>query len=779
MSIFDDKPWATEYIGEGPARTFDDFYTTTVDPGTIDWWREPQDWEAWESGNLSKTKPVIPNRFPWEPVPITDKIKRVGVGIGSRMAETGRAAFGRIPPRIRTGLKWAGGIGLSIGAIYLYNRITAKDDAYNTIEGMPELGLASVQRKILTDFGSGYRGLLVGALMSVDDTALYLARTGRLDDLARYLQEVSIPKENEGYQTIEGMHPGGRGMATRIIRSNTPFGSKFRRFANWLIGGTVEETARAGGAGVFQRLTRFMQREGVRILQPRSVIGGKYGAAWAERIAKDKAATYSMIMGYEGKKEVAPVVAIDPEGVKRILSYRLGRPLSETESKRLAVPFAVAHEGTEALQVIRIAEKQGLRRWQDPEKIEAGMSMFNALRRTGRIGGHQGLLPIFNEIYSAALHSPEMFQMAKAYRLKELGAAAEKAMSMNDPAYWKEISKYVSTSRKIISNVERKLVPRIERARLMHIEGMPSGGMAHAMRPEPFKSPGGWLTRAFGSLFPKKAAPEVVAYMGESIAGKGLLSPARAASMAKGETLESFAGKLRGELTGQNIDIWTFRGKEGTAQYQELLQEFGTAHGVDVTAAKAGAFSVEMEGKRTVLMDVGSLRESFGRVSQRLGAPGKAVESEQFLNTVLYHEVLEAQSHAALTLRSKMGGHASSQVLIGEGGFVKHIGDKNLEKLMYKIRKGTAGLYEGAEYEVKAFEAGYALEAGGRRASKLAELRSGFETITPKTHNTAVTSGELLATQKEVWQGATSGGKKHLQPSGKHVKQLSRHGGGV
>ena len=56
------------------------------------------------------------------------------------------------------GKKIGVGIGVGIAGIWAANRIFGKDDYYNTIEGLPELGMAAQQRHILTDFGSGYQG---------------------------------------------------------------------------------------------------------------------------------------------------------------------------------------------------------------------------------------------------------------------------------------------------------------------------------------------------------------------------------------------------------------------------------------------------------------------------------------------------------------------------------------------------------------------------------------------------------------------------------------------
>ena len=59
---------------------------------------------------------------------------------------------------------WKQTVAFSLLGLWTLNRFSGHDDYYNTIEGMSETGLAARQRKINTDFGSGYKGLgLIGA----------------------------------------------------------------------------------------------------------------------------------------------------------------------------------------------------------------------------------------------------------------------------------------------------------------------------------------------------------------------------------------------------------------------------------------------------------------------------------------------------------------------------------------------------------------------------------------------------------------------------------------
>lgn len=56
--------------------------------------------------------------------------------------------------------KWLLGIGAAVSAVWAANKISSRDDDYNTIEGLPHGGLAQTGRLQLTDFGSGYRGII-------------------------------------------------------------------------------------------------------------------------------------------------------------------------------------------------------------------------------------------------------------------------------------------------------------------------------------------------------------------------------------------------------------------------------------------------------------------------------------------------------------------------------------------------------------------------------------------------------------------------------------------
>jgi tRNA A-37 threonylcarbamoyl transferase component Bud32/curved DNA-binding protein CbpA len=104
------------------------------------------------------------------------------------------------------------------------NKITAKDDAHNTIEGLRHGGEAEKKRKELTDFGSGWVG---GVINMVDDAAILVYRTapGRqfIDRSAEYYDNHFSAKD-DNYVIIDAMPHGWFGMQRK---ENTHFGSGY------------------------------------------------------------------------------------------------------------------------------------------------------------------------------------------------------------------------------------------------------------------------------------------------------------------------------------------------------------------------------------------------------------------------------------------------------------------------------------------------------------------------------------------------------------------------
>ena len=113
-------------------------------------------------------------------------------------------------------------------------RISGKDDAYNTIEGLRHGGMAERGRREHTDFGSGWQGLGKAVFLSLDDLAVASRRAGmwKYSDIPRagvWLGD-QFSGRDDNYNTIEGMSE--QGFAARLRKRNTDFGSGFRDTVN-------------------------------------------------------------------------------------------------------------------------------------------------------------------------------------------------------------------------------------------------------------------------------------------------------------------------------------------------------------------------------------------------------------------------------------------------------------------------------------------------------------------------------------------------------------------
>ncbi len=103
---------------------------------------------------------------------------------------------------------------------------SAKDDNYNTIEGLPHGGMAEKSRHIHSDFGSGWVGDVARAtLLSSDDIAYYLWLRPKVVKRKRkqHQQDPQIPGRDDAYNTIEGLPHGG--LAEKLRKVLTDFGS--------------------------------------------------------------------------------------------------------------------------------------------------------------------------------------------------------------------------------------------------------------------------------------------------------------------------------------------------------------------------------------------------------------------------------------------------------------------------------------------------------------------------------------------------------------------------
>lgn len=138
-------------------------------------------------------------------------------------------------------------IGGGISAFGLTNLFSAKDNEYNTIEGLHPgsdgLGAQSIRKN--TDFGSGWRGLFVNreelAAAGVSTYEEYEAKrinkaSKKINQLlGRDMSHIYQARENwfdntlggKIYNYIEGLHPGSEGLGTETLRMYSDFGSRW------------------------------------------------------------------------------------------------------------------------------------------------------------------------------------------------------------------------------------------------------------------------------------------------------------------------------------------------------------------------------------------------------------------------------------------------------------------------------------------------------------------------------------------------------------------------
>ena len=162
-----------------------------------------------------------------------------------------------------------------------------------------------------------------------------------------------------------------------------------------------------------------------------------------------------------------------------------------------------------------------------------------------------------------------------------------------------------------------------------------------------------------------------------------LLHPAQAFELSKGKSIQEFAKSIK-QITGREISIVGESAAEQQAFSQMVQQVPGLAGG-----AASVTFS---SGKEAIIFNPTVLREQFiktavGHTKLSKETALKAIESEQFLHSVLYHEALEAQVKDKFSKLTMMPTHHhGSQVLIGEGGFIRLTGNKELSELYSSIR---------------------------------------------------------------------------------------------
>jgi hypothetical protein len=190
---------------------------------------ELEDWEGYASASPRTPREVTrptsgPTAEDWE---WYDKNTPVEEGVVRERPVPRRQVLTRSPgwfSKLGWKSKAALGVGATAAAIFAMSRFSGKDDQYNTLEGLPENGLARQQRHLLTQFGSGWMGISGG--MIARETLEWS------DDFARIYFQYRMKQPGNGqtfsgrddeYNKIRGLPHGGWAQHQR--RMLTEFGS--------------------------------------------------------------------------------------------------------------------------------------------------------------------------------------------------------------------------------------------------------------------------------------------------------------------------------------------------------------------------------------------------------------------------------------------------------------------------------------------------------------------------------------------------------------------------
>jgi hypothetical protein len=157
------------------------------------------------------------------------------------------------------------------------------------------------------------------------------------------------------------------------------------------------------------------------------------------------------------------------------------------------------------------------------------------------------------------------------------------------------------------------------------------------------------------------------------------MSPARAMAMAAGKTAEEFGSSL-----GNVVFLKT---EAQVSRIKSLIPSWGKSGGA--------ASTIDATGKNFIFIDPTHVGRSFEERAVKMGmapeAAKRATQSEDFLKTVLYHEQLEREvSGGFAKTRIMPTKHAGSQVMIGEGGFVAGLENKEVQELFRTVRGKNA-----------------------------------------------------------------------------------------
>jgi len=625
-------------------------------------------------------------------------------------------------------------------------------------------------------------------------------RVARKEDLFSYSDLANfstIPQQGRGYYPFEGFQHGG--LASRRRKRNTDFGSGLMRE----MFGSMKALAQANKHSIGRKLGEYIKRD-VKFF----VKGGPKAGSANVGFAME-----------EGKVKFGGILKYNRDKAMAMIENTIGKGKYSRDVMEDLGNITLFHEASEVFYGMKLAKKaagQAEKLGTPRSMIDIAHGIMGNLAEPRRIGTHFSSGVLVDEALMAAKMGRETFSALKEFRMTE-------AARLNIRTGSKAAAAYGTRLQKILGAVEKKWLPRFQPGGSVKLDpampppGMPSmneahhqisgmmhGGMAGSKRRmttdhgSKWKGLFGGISRAVTKFMGKKAAPGAAK----------LLDPRKAAKMAQGQTLEEFTQALG----NQNVLL----GTRGTRMVErELEQTFaagGSPEAIEALLLRKTRIQIMSEKKglasAATLVAPGvpaiayvhpekAARELVG-VAVSKGVPRelaeKVTKSEDFLKTIMYHEHLEAQVFARFPgkelMKSRKPGvvHGAGQVILGEAGFVKAMGNKELERFFTLLRK--------TKMEEKTFAAG--LEAFGEtgQASVLRKLTTDFgsgwrglkssisKVIAQAGNNSRAavkltqTSKDLRIAQENIWEWARAGGKGHVHPAGRHVQQISSNFGG-
>jgi serine/threonine protein kinase len=610
------------------------------------------------------------------------------------------------------------------------NRFSGKDDEYNTIEGLRHGGLAQQKRKQLTDFGSGF------------DRIRQMAKTlgVSFDDLTKsksFIDAMSSAKE---------VRQLGAGTFGKAHLMETEFGGESFQFVR---------------KRLHDDLTHFHQ-------------GGFTLKEHGHLLDLEREASMMRPFG-EGK--VIPSVYRSSKQ-ELMMEYMPGKSLREFAHEGKTLPIKARNVLDEAFQEVGskgILNKDihGDNILYDPKTkrvswIDQGLARFERNVSPADLAAEMEA--------EASLSSIELRKIANKVaggKALPISMSNVKSDIMSSDSMRSQALTVLPRTAKPLTALTRKPGARFSASReaFNTIAGLPEQGFAKTLRTKntDFGSPWKGL---FGGISKK-----ITKYLGKTpVQGAAkLINPRQAAEMAKGKSLEQFA-----EALGVDTAI-AGKGTFGTAPEVTRKAFAGAMEARQISAAGLYGDDLKELGRGMIYIDPKRRAENIKEIASiTKGMDEKAVAAgigEAGQKTAVYHEYLEIATKKRFgtvdLMFNKLAGseHNAGQVILGEAGFVRAMGDKNLERYYGALR--NTGI------EKKTFAAG--LEAFSEAADpRLKSLVTDFE-FKKRVDRTVATgmstrsstalrqSAEgLQVAQKQIWENARSG-QRHTRPTGSHV----------